>query len=222
MVTTRRQSGNNATLGGGDESLENVDLPKELQSPASRKRRRAQAADVVMEEKLSTPSSASKRQKKLPVRSKDGESVEKQTKFSSEIPISEAKGGKSAKNTPVKKGKAGAKAVPVHDEEDVVEEEATNIPQSTKSPRSKKINNAPIANPAKIETPAKSSAKPKHKRFGSEDPVEPVVLGTAPAPEVEDSEEESSDDDAPEVIGAQDAEEKVRAAAQEAAKAAEQ
>ncbi|OBT90194.1 hypothetical protein VE02_00963 [Pseudogymnoascus sp. 03VT05] len=65
-------------------------------------------------------------------------------------------------------------------------------------------------------------AKPKHKKFGDNDPVE-VVAAPEPEPErIQDDEDESSDDDAPEEVGAEAAQSKALGAAREAAKAAEQ
>ncbi|OAF60367.1 hypothetical protein VC83_03244 [Pseudogymnoascus destructans] len=65
-------------------------------------------------------------------------------------------------------------------------------------------------------------AKPKHKKFSDNDPVE-VIAAPEPEPErIQEDEDESSDDDAPEEVGAEAAQSKALGAAREAAKAAEQ
>ena len=111
-------------------------------------------------------------------------------------------------------------------------------PQATKStPKSakkgKKSPPAPAEKEEKVATPPVDSpkketpAKPKHKKFGDDEPVAPIPL---PEPLVETleendgsgSEDESSDDDAPEEVGGKAAQEKAQASLIAAQKAADQ
>jgi hypothetical protein len=94
-------------------------------------------------------------------------------------------------------------------ESEVLEETAKTSPMQ---PRTK-------VSPKMTETaPMSAQSKPKHTRFGSEHP-EPGPEFSSAGPEIIESDEESSDDDAPEVMGAQDALEIAQSKARDAAKA---
>ena len=214
MVTTRRQSGASATLINPDDSS---NVPIELLSESAKKRRRTELSKkAATEEETGTPT----KRRKLPVRNKDENSpVVTKSHLAVEIPVRElseepaAPTPKSKKSTPksTPKGKRNAKAA---DTEPV--EETTGSTEHKELAESAKASDSP----AVVDAPV---AKPKHKKFGDNDPVEVVA---APEPEAEriqeEDEDESSDDDAPEEVGAQAAQSKALGAAREAAKAAEQ
>ena len=98
------------------------------------------------------------------------------------------------------------------------------------TPKTKKTKASPPAQTEKITTPPveeekkETPAKPKHKKFGDDEPVEAIPLPEpiAPVDEQSDSEDESSDDDAPEEVGGKAAQEKAQASAAQAAKVGEQ
>lgn len=98
---------------------------------------------------------------------------------------------------------------------------ADETPKTKASPpaQTEKITTPPVEE-GKKATPA----KPKHKKFGDDEPVEAIPLPEpiAPVDEQSDSEDESSDDDAPEEVGGKAAQEKAQASAAQAAKVAEQ
>lgn len=109
--------------------------------------------------------------------------------------------------------------------EDAPAAEAT--PKVTKKAKSstpaqvEKVTTPPVEEKKK-ETPA----KPKHKKFGDDEPVEAIPLPEPIAPVDEESgsesEEEDSDDDAPEEVGGKAAEKQAQEKAAEVAKIAEQ
>lgn len=81
--------------------------------------------------------------------------------------------------------------------------------------------NKSTAPPRKVPVTTPLSVKSKHKRFGSEEPeLEPEFFSTAV--EIIEPDEGSSDDDAPEVVGAQDALKSAQSQARDAAKAVEE
>jgi hypothetical protein len=81
----------------------------------------------------------------------------------------------------------------------------------------RKKNSSPM--PAKAAN-ISNVIKPKHKRFGSEEPAaEELGMVVEEVPRVEEQEESSDDDDAPEVVATHDAEKKARVTARTAAKA---
>jgi hypothetical protein len=98
-------------------------------------------------------------------------------------------------------------------ESEAPEETTKSIPTLPKKQKS-------ASNTPKKSKPTAISSQPKHKRFGNEDPeTEPEFFSTAV--EIMDSNEESSDDDAPEVVGAHDALKSAQSKARDAAKAVE-
>lgn len=115
--------------------------------------------------------------------------------------------------------------------QDVIDEQHIAPTQSEKSsngPRQgKEIKSRPQPKPASspkaVKTMSTSDiAKPKHKRFVSEEPVpEELEQRVEEGVEVE-QENESSDNDAPEVVATHDAKEKVRISTRNATKAAEE
>ena len=106
------------------------------------------------------------------------------------------------------------------DDESVVEvtkEEATPKKNLTAQAKPSKQSQVPSS-----KAPGITSAKPKHKRFGSEElELEPEIFSTA-RQTVESEDEESSDDDMVEEITAQDASRIASAKARDAAKAIEE
>jgi hypothetical protein len=250
MVTTRRQSdiltGSRAGTPNGSQNSEvNEDtIPWELLSASARKRRRAKEAEQAEAE--GTPTG---KRRRLPVRGKKGSEtplketvgvdvveskIPDQSQVVVEIPaLSQATTVyEDAKEVPEEtpkaktRGRKGKKAeapgeepvVEVEDNEEPEAESTAPTPTSTKSKGKKNAKKPePKAAPVPILPPA---AKPKHKKFTDDDPIEVIHEPEAPIA-IEDSDEESSDDDAPEEVGAQAAQEKVLAAAREAAKAAE-
>lgn len=220
MVTTRRQSGASATLINPDESN---DVPYELLSVSAKKRRRTEMSKKsAAEEDTDTPT----KRRKLPVRNKDEISPEvTQSHLAVEIPVRELSvepsaptpTAKSKKTTPksTPKGKRNAKVVDTESAAETASsteqrELAEGDIDDSKNDDSAAVVDAPVA-------------KPKHKKFGDNDPIEVVAV---PEPEAEriqeEDEDESSDDDAPEEVGAEAAQSKAKGAAREAAKAAEQ
>ncbi|ELR07278.1 hypothetical protein VC83_09457 [Pseudogymnoascus destructans] len=219
MVTTRRQSGPSATLINADDS--NANVPNELLSESAKKRRRTELSKkAATEEETGTPT----KRRKLPVRNKDENSpAVAQSHLAVEIPVKElpeeptaptpaAKSKKATlKSTP--KGKRNAKSVDTEPGSETVS--STEQKELAEKGTIAKASDAP----AVVDAPV---AKPKHKKFGDNDPVE-VVAALEPEPErIQEDEDESSDDDAPEEVGAEAAQSKALGAAREAAKAAEQ
>lgn len=243
MVTTRGQSNNKAALGDdAPEVPERQDVTAGLKSPVSgRKRRRPREADETKTEDIPTPVSVSKRQKKLPVRTKDEDEGEQHTHFYVEIPVTSA-GGPVGQNVGevegdkdwTEDGEKGEKVVPAAETSETTPDNL--ISQSTpttaksknasgsakKTPKSeaKKIEPRFKQSP-KINTPSVPTPKPKHKRFGSEEPIE-IPSDKEDQVAINDTEAESSDDDAPEVVTTNAAQEKAQASARDASKAASQ
>lgn len=211
MVTTRRQSGAGAALINPDDS----NVPKELQSVSASKRRRTELnKKASTEEDAGTPT----KRRKLPVRTKDEISPEvTKSHLAVEVPVRELSEGPTAPTPTAKSKKTTSKSTPKGKRNaGFVDTEPT-----TESTEPKELdNNKNNDSPAVIDAPV---AKPKHKKFGDNDPVEVIA---APEPEAErideDDEDESSDDDAPEEVGAQAAQSKAKEVAREAAKASEQ
>lgn len=101
---------------------------------------------------------------------------------------------------------------------------------ATEAPKPKKTKTSPPAPAGKVTAPLveeekkEAPAKPKHKKFGDDEPVEAIPLPEPIVPEEEgsESEEESSDDDAPEEVGGKAAEKQAQEKVAQAAKVAEQ
>ncbi|OBT64680.1 hypothetical protein VE03_05905 [Pseudogymnoascus sp. 23342-1-I1] len=210
MVTTRRQSGAGAALVNPEDS----NVPKELQSISASKRRRTELnKKAATEEDAGTPT----KRRKLPVRNKDEISPEvTQSHLAVEIPARELSEEPTAPTPTAKSKKTTPKSTPKGKRNaGVVDTEST-----TESTEQKELDDGKTDSPAVVDAPVE---KPKHKKFGDNDPVEVVA---APEPEAErieeEDEDESSDDDAPEEVGAQAAQSKAKGAAREAAKAVEQ
>lgn len=214
MVTTRRQSGHKAAAGTERASSPLEDqIPKELLDTESRKRRR-QLNSEYAERSGGTPVSAMKRQRK----NKSSEAsvpTETHTHSVTEMSVASLVGNKEAED----KSASNSITVEEVEEPEVTTKKAkTPVKKSTprKSPKTKVLaeeNITPVAEPI---------PKPKHKRFGSEEPIEEPLPVLERKVEVADSDGESSDDDdAPEEVTADAAEENARKTAREAAKAAE-
>jgi hypothetical protein len=214
MVTTRRQSGHKSVAEFNDdgealvEGVNKDEVPAELLSPESRKRRRERAKEV------EAPSSVKKR--KLPLRGHAHE--EKHEHWEKEIPVSELPGHENGPNEEV-----------VAEESAEGPEEQATLPaeerKPEKSPRKKASPSKPQISKPVLQSPFQTPpTKPKHKKFSDtveDEPIplpEPLALAQS---EIPDSEAENSDDDAPEEVGAVDAERAVKDQAREKAKAAE-
>ncbi len=109
-------------------------------------------------------------------------------------------------------------------------DEVTSLPEKskdnmTKRVRRKKVDSKSIRNkkssPAPVNASVSNTTKPKHKRFDSEEPATEEFDRLVEEPKVE-AEDESSDDDAPEVVATHDAQEKAKNTARSAAKAVEE
>lgn len=229
MVTTRRQSGNKvvaAFTNDGEAEVDGVnkdEVPAELLSPESRKRRREKAK----EEEESSARGGGKRIKKLPVRRKGNGNeesivIEGNTNWEREMSVAEVLGERTDETT----------AVPVDQRHGDKEVPTAASPIEDTTPRKKPSKLKKQATPIKSKVeptpplPSKSTPQSKHKKFSDDfsDDVSQLPSSSAPAPgaEIQDSDdEEDSDDDAPEVVGKQDAQLNVRESAREAAKAAE-
>ena len=235
MVTTRGQSASQEGV--------HVEDPIVLDIPRSSRKRSRKSRDTedggVGDEVLATPA---KKNKVLPVREKDENGLKTSTRVAVEIPVSkmaselqEIKGHAEDDNSG-NDSEDGAG----EDEEEVVEgdcEESDAIAwekpevlgseseggsepteEVTKATPDLSKQQNKHTNQPKISATTPFPAQPKHKRFGSEDlELEPEFFSTAV--EVQDSDKESSDDDAPEVVGAQDALENAQSIARDAAKA---
>jgi U3 small nucleolar RNA-associated protein 16 len=240
MVTTRRQSGKNVIDRSNDDDSVRIEA-----SGSSRKRQNlsshSEVSNLIDEEDVGTP--AVKRQKILPVRAKDDDKMpNKNSRVVVEIPISPfglEHGGQLSGNRkqPVKRiGTAedveevaasdahlSRLEIPDSDSDDKDSEVAEVAEESDldiSSPGQKKPTNDQISIASAAATGAVPGfPNPKHKRFDSE---ESEVLPFSTALEKAESEDESSDDDAPEVVGALEALEQARMKVREAAKAVEE
>lgn len=240
MVTTR-QMGKAVDDSAADSIV--VDTPPR----SSRKRQKKSGSESDLAVETATPEgSASKKLKKLPVRVKDGatpnETPNRSTRVVVEIPVSklssqikedsagssttspvpkgseEADGSKGSKTTPKSKKNIDLASHTTIEAGDVEEDVPSKSRKSPKSPSSKKSAQKPETLVEKA--PAEPVlTKSKHKRFGSEEP-EFEFFSTA-VEEVE-SEDESSDDDAPEVVETHAAEKSVKLKARDAERAIEE
>ncbi|KFY62787.1 hypothetical protein V496_04376 [Pseudogymnoascus sp. VKM F-4515 (FW-2607)] len=211
MVTTRRQSGAGAALINPDDS----NVPKELQSVSASKRRRTELNKKVSAgEDAGTPT----KRRKLPVRTKDEISPEvTQSHLAVEIPVKELSEEPTAPTPTAKSKNTTPKSTPKGKRNaGVVDTEPTTESTEQKQIEDSKNNDSPTV----IDAPV---AKPKHKKFGDNDPVEDISIPEPEAERIEgEDDDESSDDDAPEEVGAQAAQSKAKEAAREAARASEQ
>jgi U3 small nucleolar RNA-associated protein 16 len=226
MVVTRRSS-RIASANGTPQS--DVGTPTGV---STRKRSRAQGSESVEDIVAASPM-ASKKQRKLPMRKKDEESVKQHSHLEVIIPASKVNEGAKyeaveEKETETQGGSQDEDAA----QEDETTQAASEIANSSdeepvaEEPVKKSADNKSKKNQKKKESkPAPEStaqpSKPKHKRFGSEEPV-PETPAAVETVQEDEFEEESSDDDAPEVVGANEAAEKAQRLSREAAKAAEE
>jgi U3 small nucleolar RNA-associated protein 16 len=229
MVTTRSRNTSQED-GSGEENTIVVEMPSSSRK-RSRKNVEESEDDGEEEEEVVVPA---KKQKILPLRERDEVGVNRHTRVVVEIPVMslpvdvrspradleedvEEFGEESEDDEAVEEIQKEPLRLEIADSESDGEEEDDETPEpelpSNKKARPSKFIEEPLSTPA--------STKPKHKRFGSEElEVEPEFFSTAA--EIVDSDEESSDDDAPEVVGAQDAMERAQSKAREAAEAAEE
>lgn len=239
MVTTRGQHGKNAAsqgsegLDGSGEDATVFDVPR-----SSRKRSRKATDEDEMEEVEGEVEKTPKKQKILPLREKDEDKPSKNTRVVVEIPVSsipeelqDVKGGvESDQHEDAESGEEESSDVEGEEEatqleiadsgsESVDESEAPKEPTGP-SPALPKKQTKPSSS-FKISESTTMAAQPKYKRFGSEEPEpEPELFSTAK--EIIESDEESSDDDAPEVLGAQDALRSAQSKARDTAKVVEE
>lgn len=240
MVTTRGQRGNHTFE--KETSVEDyivVDTPR-----SSRKRQRNTREDVdpisadEEEELVQTPV---KKQKALPLREKDDDEPRrnKNTRAVVEIPVSSIPVDPQTIREDISQNAtaedSGRELVAEADteESDFTEEAPLEISDSESdngreaieeplkpTPSLPKKQNKSTASPKKSSTTS-TLVEPKHKRFGSGEPEpEPEFFSTAV--EIIQSDEESSDEDAPEEVGAQDALKSAQSKARDAAKAVEE
>jgi hypothetical protein len=245
MVTTRQQSFNKVQNEVADNS--SVDeIPAELLSPNPRKRRRAQSAKGGKNQGRTSPSPSAKRQK-LPVRNKD-EALVRHPHISVVIPVRDIKELQAATSTPSSQRMEKAKQPPGQEPDAAVEDEdhqvvtkelavvsddgllnpahgggadAITIEDSErewKKDTESKVDREPIMEGTRDDASA-SLSKTRHKWFDSEEPTNEEIAEDVR--NIEDA-NESSDDDAPEVVATHDAEESIKNAAREISKAAEQ
>ena len=227
MVTTRRQSGQH-TVDGSD-----AGQTTPTQAPSSSRKRQipssdSEGSDSVENEEGESP--ATKKQKVLPVRGKDDKELKRSTRVAVEIPVSRVGLDRTSPIDPSRKE-------PQEEFHTSGSVEAAEVSSSYQSrleiPDSESDGEDPelgegVERPAdstirqkqtKTYTASPSASKAKHKRFGSEE-SEVMVLSTAV--EQKETDDESSDDDAPEVVGAQDALKQAKRKELEAAKAIEE
>jgi len=233
MVTTRKQSGKDAS--------ENSIVAETVNSSRKRQKRKMEQ-DVQEIAEVEGLGSAGKRKNVLPVRAKDEEVPRTNTRVVVEIPVSSARAysnpnlavdsiEKDAPKEPVVIEISDSELEEANSEDDESEAEgedtAPGEPKSQPSSTEKNRNEGSATQPAwaspipttKSQEGTTSAAKPKHKKFGSE---EPEVEFFSTAAERLESEESSEEDEAPEVVGAQDALESARAQTRDAARAAEE
>jgi hypothetical protein len=238
VVGTPGSSRKRQRKAGNSEALELRDNG-DARTPATKKQK------ILSTDGGETRSSSAKKGKALPVRAKDDETPNRKTRAVVEIPAFQGGLGSSGR-----KSKKPREEVPENEEEpqkndadtsrveEVPDSESESNdnksePKPSKSPKprgNKKMKQKDSVNKETpevteaISSPANIPAKPKHKRFGSEEPETPEVPEAevfSTAPEILESEDESSDDDAPEVVGAQEALETAKLREREAAKAVE-
>lgn len=231
MVTTRRK-GKTAGDGVDAEDSITVETPR-----SSRKRQRKPEDGDMLQVDMRSTGSAVRKQEDLPVRVKEDETPNRRKRVVVEIPASKAQRGingninstpKSSLSAPdvIEIGNSDGSAEGLEESSD---ENNTSKPNNDSSQLDKNKNtleksNMTVKKQNKAgETgtiPTTTASKPKHKRFGSEEP-EAEFFSTAV--ENIDLDDESSDDDAgPEVIGAQAAQRSVKMKARDATEAVKQ
>ena len=227
MVTTRRQSGQRA-LDGSDAGQ--TTHTEALSSSRKRQIPSTGSQDSDSGENDETESPASKKQKVLPVRGKDDKELKRSTRVAVELPASRLRLDHTSPMDPGRKEPRGE--IPTSGDVEAAEVSSSHpsrleIPDSESDGEDSEIGesvgrsaDSGMGQPqANTQTALPSAPKAKHKRFGSE---ESDVMIFSTAVEQKESDDESSDDDAPEVVGAQDALEQAKRKALEAAKAVEE
>lgn len=223
MVTTRRQSGEQA-----DDRSNNAQITHGATPSSSRKRQipsiDAGDSELIRDEETKSP--ASKKQKVLPTRAKPNKTDQRQTLVTVEIPVRSDGAVLDSYSKRQPQGEVAISEAMDATEESTLQQERVEIPDSDsdgEDSENKDVRNDSITAHKEEATlvTVRAAPKVKHKRFDSQ---EPEVI-TAPAadehgdPNDEGSEDESSDDEAPEVVGAQDAQEQARKKKLDAAKA---
>ena len=217
MVTTRQRG--KAT---GDEDFTIVELPT-----STRKRSRSSAEEADLAVGSTEPnSSASKRVKTLPVRAKDEEPPNRSSRLVVEIPISNINlGGTPSSGS--KKVSKPKEIIEIEDSEEsdedpeIIDSEVEDEQPEQETPSRKTISESPKkrAGSPKSAHHEVDVVNPKHRRFRSEEPELEFFSTAAETIELED---ESSDDDAPEVVETLAAQKSVELKARDAARAIEE
>lgn len=227
MVTTRGQ--------GGPQAIDKSDAEETArrEAPGSSRKRQipssdSEDSDSNGDEDIGTP--ASKKQRVLPVRAKDDKEPKTKTRLVVEIPVRRIRMDHTSQiDTVRKESQNGIPATQdVEKVEDSVshqsrleipdsdfENEVSEVGKNVEAPESSGTGQTEN----KRHTALPSASKAKHKRFDSEE-SEVMIFSTAV--EKEQSEDESSDDEAPEVVGAHEALEQAQMKEREAAKAIEE
>jgi U3 small nucleolar RNA-associated protein 16 len=237
VVGTPSSSRKRQRKAGNPEVLELRDSG-DARTPATKKQK------ILSTDGGETRSSITKKGKALPVRAKDDETPSRNTRAVVEIPAfrgglgSSGRKSRKPRESPEKEEEPQKSDVDTSRVEEVPDSESESNndkpgPKSSKSPKPRgnkkmeqkgSVNKETSEATEAISSPANIPAKPKHKRFGSEEPETlevPEVEVFSTAPEILELEDESSDDDAPEVVGAQEALETAKLREREAAKAVE-
>jgi hypothetical protein len=252
MVTTRRQSGAILASSLETGSVSADDIPYELLSASARKRRRAQLGGKVAAETDQLDSPSVKRRKLplrkkdteeqevnpniavvIPSSQVAEERLSSSSSKASSTPSSKASNkGRKRKEETVEESITNEDTVPQGNDNNTGEVESAPATPATpvsvgRKKRASLGASKPMGSPKASPKPAVTEAqpevtKPKHKKFGDDEPAEvfPIAVPELGISE-EEEDDESSDDEAPEEIGAQSAEQKAVDAACEAAKAAE-
>lgn len=237
MVTTRLQGAQN-TIDDRDAK----GTKKTTNSSSSRKRQilSSDYGDSGSADDGEADVPANKKQKVLPLRAKDDKVPKRNTRPVVEIPVNRissehssnimAGPKKSRKDSPTllvprdaerSTSNESKMEIPNSDSESENSDLETAVTKLNNSKDTQQFSGEDVVKPTSANTSkaVPSASKARHKRFDSEESEVMVVSNTVANA---DSEDESSDDDAPEVVGAQEALEQARMKEREAAKAVEE
>lgn len=171
--------------------------------------------------------------RKLPVRTKDGDEEAPQihTHLAVEIPVSKLVPGSATRSTRSKQAGKIPDTEPravaeIQDSE--FDEEEFESPVKLKSPGNVKMSPGKAEESKKDVGKSSSAAprtvEPKHKRFGSQEPGFEGLIPTSKEESIDEVESDAgdSDDDGPEEVVTQDAEERVKKSLRDTARALEE
>ena len=231
MVTTRLQ--------GAQNTIDDRDAKR---TSSSRKRQIVSSdyGDLGSADDGEADVPANKKQKVLPLRAKDDKVPKRNTRPVVEIPVNRissehssnimAGPKKSRKDSPTllvprdaerSTSNESKMEIPNSDSESENSDLETAVTKLNNPTDREKFRGEDVVKPTSANTSkaVPSASKARHKRFDSEESEVMVVSNTVAK---SDSEDESSDDDAPEVVGAQEALEQAKMKEREAAKAVEE